>query len=375
MEVQVKDAGGICLKEVTKRFGHLVVVDSVSFRVKEGEFMSLLGPSGCGKTTTLRIIAGFVKPNLGTVEVGGVDVTHLPPYKRNIGLVFQSYALWPHMTVFENIRFGLKLNKVKPDVIKKTVEEVLSLTNLSGLEDRFPRELSGGQQQRVALARVLALHPAVFLLDEPLSNLDRKLRIYMRLELRQLQKKLGMTILYVTHDQEEALSMSDRVAIMNRGKIIQVGTPDEIYERPQSMFAADFVGNINVIEGEISEVLEDRALFKTSRGLTLKIVAGQGLRRADKMTLTIRPEKFKIFRESVKEENVLPGRVRFVDYFGSLIKYFVELETGDEMIVESQNLDARFDSGEKVYIKIDPLHCYSMTSKNRKDEDQGTTHL
>jgi len=363
MEEYGEDKAGISLKNVTKRFGHLVVVDSVSFHVKEGEFMSLLGPSGCGKTTTLRIIAGFLKPNEGTVYVGGVDVTHLPPYKRNLGLVFQSYALWPHMTVLENVQFGLKLNKVKPKAIKEKVAEVLSLTNLTGLEKRFPRELSGGQQQRVALARVLALNPAVFLLDEPLSNLDRKLRIYMRLELKQLQKKLRMTTLYVTHDQEEALSMSDRVAIMNKGKIVQIGTPDQIYEKPGSMFAADFVGNINVIEGEISDVSGNHATFKTSEGLTLKILAEEGLKPGDKINLTIRPEKVRVFREYPDGNNILAGHVKFVEYFGSLIKYFVELETAHQIIIESQNLDARFDSGEKIHLKIDPHHCYSIKSE------------
>jgi ABC-type Fe3+/spermidine/putrescine transport system ATPase subunit len=363
MHQPAADQRGIRLINVTKRFGHQAVVDDISFQVKEGEFMSLLGPSGCGKTTTLRLIAGFLKPNAGTILVGGVDVTHLPPYKRNIGLVFQNYALWPHMTVFENIAFGLKLKKVKPKAIKESIDKVLSLTGLTGLENRFPRELSGGQQQRVSLARVLALNPAVFLLDEPLSNLDRKLRIYMRLELRQLQKKLGMTILYVTHDQEEALSMSDRIIIIDKGKIIQVGTPDEIYERPQSIFAADFVGSVNAIQGAISDVIGNRATFRADHGLTFHVPANEGLKAGQKITITIRPEKFRISRQEMKDENVLAGQVRFVDYFGSLIKYFVEIAPEIEMVVESQNLDTRFQSGERVYLQIDPHHCYPIPSK------------
>jgi len=358
MEEYGEDKRGISLKNVTKRFGHLVVVDSVSFHVKEGAFMSLLGPSGCGKTTTLRMIAGFLKPERGTINIGGVDVTHLPPFKRNVGLVFQSYALWPHMTVFENISFGLKLDKIKPKAIKKKVGDVLSLTNLSGMENRYPRELSGGQQQRVALARALALDPAVFLLDEPLSNLDRKLRVYMRVELKQLQKKLGMTILYVTHDQEEALSMSDRVAIMNKGRIIQVGTPDEIYENPQSMFTADFVGNINMIEGVILEISGRLATFKTRDGFLLKVSLEKGMKPGARVNVAIRPEKLSVSRQPPEGENVFPGTVKFVDYFGSLIKYFVELETGFQLMAENQNLDARFNAGEKVYLKLEPGHCY-----------------
>jgi len=358
MEEYGEDTKGISLKNVTKRYGHLVVVDSISFDVKKGEFMSLLGPSGCGKTTTLRMIAGFVKPDRGTIDIGGEDVTHLPPFKRNVGLVFQSYALWPHMTVFENISFGLKLNKIKAKTIKEKVENVLSLTNLNGMENRYPRELSGGQQQRVALARALALDPAVFLLDEPLSNLDKKLRVYMRVELKQLQKNLRMTILYVTHDQEEALSMSDRVAIMNKGRIIQVGTPHEIYENPQSMFTADFVGNINMIEGVISEVSDRLATFRTRDGSLLKVSLEKTMKRGDTVNVAIRPEKLSVSRQQPQGDNVFLGTVKFVDYFGSLIKYFVELETGLQLIAENQNLDPRFNAGEKVYLKLEPGHCY-----------------
>ena len=358
--IATTDQGGIRLENVAKKFGNTMAVDSVSFHVRHGEFMSLLGPSGCGKTTALRIIAGFVKPTTGTVKVGGVDITHLPPFKRNIGLVFQNYALWTHMTVFENIAFGLKLRKFSSREIKQKVDDVISLTNLHGLEKRFPRELSGGQQQRVAVARVLALNPAVFLLDEPLSNLDRKLRIHMRQELRQLQERLGITTLFVTHDQNEALSMSDRVAIMNKGKIIQIGTPNEIYEKPRSMFVADFVGNTNSIEGDIVDVSEALATLKVKEGFSLKVRAEGEIKTGERLSITIRPERLKISPEPMQGDNVLPGSVKYVDYFGSSIRYHVALETGYLVVVEDQNIDKRMRAAERVYVKIDARHCYAI---------------
>jgi len=347
----------IC-KNILKKYGNVIAVDNISFYLEKGVFMSLLGPSGCGKTTTLRTIAGFLKPTSGTIHFRGREITHLPPFKREIGLVFQNYALWPHMTVFENIAFGLKLKKIKLREIKQKVAEVLSLVDLSGLDNRFPRELSGGQQQRVALARIIALDLNLWLMDEPLSNLDRKLRVYMRVELKRLQKKLGITTLYVTHDQEEALSMSDIVVLMNNGKITQIGTPVEIYEKPKNNFIAEFIGNINIFEGKILEVSNMLATFKTRWGFTLKAPINEGLMTKNKLNLAIRPEKVGISNELIEGKNVISGKVKSIDYFGSSTGYHVELEKGCKILIEAQNLDTMFNIGDKVYVKLYARHCF-----------------
>ncbi len=359
---------GIELQSITKKFGAVTAVDSASFRVEKGEFMSLLGPSGCGKTTVLRMIAGFEKPTAGSVKIGGVDVTKVLPFKRHIGLVFQNYALWPHMTVFEIIAFGLKLRKNSRQEIAAKVEEILSLTNLSGLEKRFPRELSGGQQQRVALARSLVLDPKVLLMDEPLSNLDRKMRINMRIELKQLQERLGMTTLYVTHDQEEALSLSDRVAIMNKGKIVRIGAPAEIYETPTCDFEADFVGTINIMKAVVERVNGEVMEIRTQEGLGLHMPRNRGLDAGDDIHVLVRPEKLRIFRSAQGHENLLPGEVIFADYFGSIIKYYIKLNDGYQAIVESQNQDERFRIGDEIFLMIDPRHCIPIKQEEGSHE-------
>ena len=241
----------LILDRVSKRFGHFDAVRDVSIEVAEGEFVVLLGPSGCGKTTTLRIIAGFVEPNVGTVSLGGRDVTRLPPWKRNTGLVFQSYALFPHLSVDQNVAFGLEMRGAKPDEIAPKVAEALRLVRLGHLGDRLPRQLSGGQQQRVALARALAFRPDILLLDEPLSNLDAKLRQEVRVEIRDLQRSLGITTVMVTHDQEEALTMADRLVVMSEGEVRQIGTQRDLYERPADSFVAGFVGRSSFIRGAI----------------------------------------------------------------------------------------------------------------------------
>ena len=242
-------AAAIRLEQVTKTFdGHVVAVDDVTLDIEAGEFFALLGPSGCGKTTTLRMIAGFEMPDSGRVHVGGRDITALPVHRREMGMVFQSYALFPHRTVVENVAFGLRMRDVpKPD-IERRVEAALALVALTGLEERKPGQLSGGQQQRVALARALVVEPPVLLCDEPLGALDRKLRQQMQFELKELQRRLGVTLVFVTHDQEEALAMSDRIAVMNKGRVEQVGAPTEIYERPRTRFVADFIGEINLLD-------------------------------------------------------------------------------------------------------------------------------
>ncbi len=236
---------------ITKRFDQAVAVDHVSLDVYRGEFLSFLGPSGCGKTTTLRMIAGFEEPDAGTITVMGEDMTDRPPHKRNLGMVFQNYALFPHMTVFDNVAFGLKMRKVGSSELKRRVAQVLDLVQLTQMHQRYPRQLSGGQQQRVALARAIVIEPYVLLLDEPLSNLDAKLRKAMQTELRDLQRRLGITAIYVTHDQEEAMTVSDRIVVMDHGQIMQIGTPTEVYRKPANEFVAGFIGQVNFIRGRL----------------------------------------------------------------------------------------------------------------------------
>jgi ABC-type Fe3+/spermidine/putrescine transport system ATPase subunit len=264
-------SAAIKLDQVTKTFdGRVMAVDSVSLDIAAGEFFSLLGPSGCGKTTSLRMIAGFEHPDSGRVHVGGRDITDLPVHRRDMGMVFQSYALFPHRTVAENVAFGLRMREVPKPEIERRVAAALAQVALTGFETRKPGQLSGGQQQRVALARALVVEPPVLLCDEPLGALDRKLRQQMQFELKELQKRLGVTLVFVTHDQEEALAMSDRIAVMNRGKVEQVGTPTEIYERPRTRFVADFIGEINI--------LEEGGRLRALRPEKIRLVAAEGAR-------------------------------------------------------------------------------------------------
>ena len=266
-------SAAIRLEQVTKTFdGRVVAVDAVTLDIAAGEFFSLLGPSGCGKTTSLRMIAGFEHPDSGRVHVGGRDITDLPVHKRDMGMVFQSYALFPHRTVAENVAFGLRMREVPKPEIARRVQAALAQVALTGLENRRPSQLSGGQQQRVALARALVVEPPVLLCDEPLGALDRKLRQQMQFELKELQKRLGVTLVFVTHDQEEALAMSDRIAVMNKGRVEQVGSPTEIYERPRTRFVADFIGEINI--------LEDKGAARALRPEKIRLVQPDGARLA-----------------------------------------------------------------------------------------------
>src|SRR5512136_2331910 len=273
----------IQLQDIVKKFGILEAVSHVSLEIRDGELFTLLGPSGCGKTTLLRLIGGFYKPDHGDIHFDGKSVTPIPPYGRNIGMVFQNYALWPHMTIVDNITYGLKLKKIPGPEISEKVSRVLKLVNLGGLEKRYPGQLSGGQQQRVALARALVLNPDVLLLDEPLSNLDAKIRIQVRAEIRKLQKDLGITTIYVTHDQEEALTLSDRIAVIDRGKMQQLGSPRDLYERPENPFVADFIGINNLIPGEILEVNATERWMKveTMVGVLTSLTNGR-LKASDK---------------------------------------------------------------------------------------------
>lgn len=325
-------------RNVTKMFNDFCALDNISLSIPKGCFMTLLGPSGCGKTTLMRNLAGFVEPEKGEIFLKGRKVNGLPPYKRNTPLVFQEYALFPHMTVAENICYGLKLKKTPAKTQKDKLQEMLKMFNLEGLEERFPRQLSGGQQQRVAFARALIMGQEVLLLDEPLSNLDAKLRVEVRSELRQIQQRLGITTIYVTHDQDEALSMSDCIAIMRQGRIEQVGTPWEIYFKPANKFVADFVGTVNFLDVEVDH-LDGNKLFLRWQDVVFPIDAGScSIKEGDKAVLVLRPEGIRIVASTNKENDasMLKGRIKFYSFLGRVIRYWVEVD-GYTFIVDDSN--------------------------------------
>jgi len=330
---------------LAKRYGDFYAVRDVSLGIRDGEFLVLLGPSGCGKTTTLRMVAGFIEPTAGHVKLGGSDVTLLPPWKRNAGMVFQSYALFPHLNVAQNVAFGLEMRKLAKADIERRVEETLALVRLGGYGARLPRQLSGGQQQRVALARALAIRPDVLLLDEPLSNLDAKLRQEVRVEIRELQRQLGLTTVMVTHDQEEALTMADRLVVMSEGSVRQVGSQRDLYERPADRFVAGFVGRSTFLEGAV----EAPGRFRTDGGLAIACAGGQAGRAA----LSLRPERLEIAAtRQAGLDNSLPGTVEFVSYLGALIDIHVRLSPGDRLVVQIANRDGGFapEVGQSVHV-------------------------
>ena len=305
------------INNVSKTFGSTEAVKDFDLDVEKGELVSFLGPSGCGKTTTLRMVGGFEMPTSGHIVVDGEDITDKPPNQRDVGMVFQSYALFPNMTVGGNIGFGLKVVKKPPEEIKQRVREMLELINMPEYGDRYPYQLSGGQQQRVALARALALRPEVLLLDEPLSALDAKIRVALRSEIRSIQRKLAITAIYVTHDQEEALSISDRVVVMNAGKMEQVGTPFEIYNFPQTAFVANFVGTLNAIE---AEVIDPKANTLRIDGIQLQAANGfEGKKSGDKVMIAIRPERFS-FASEQKKANVIDSVIENITFLGSIVR-------------------------------------------------------
>ena len=317
------------LKNLTKAYGTTLAVDDVSLAVESGELIAFLGPSGCGKTTTLRMVAGFIAPSMGEIWIQGRDITLLKPNHRDMGMVFQSYALFPHMTVDRNIAFGLHARGVPKAEIAPRVAVALELVGLSDLGARYPRQLSGGQQQRVALARVLALRPKLLLFDEPLSNLDAKLRVQMRHEIRGLQKEVGITSLFVTHDQEEAMTIADRIAVMNKGRIEQIGTPAEIYDNPHTRFVADFIGASNLIDGHVTG-----GRFVTSGGLQLPFIASQAA-EGKPYVLSIRPEKIEI--GDVRTAAILSGKVTRALKLGGLMEYAVALPSGETLVLHQQD--------------------------------------
>ncbi|HET7521212.1 MAG TPA: ABC transporter ATP-binding protein [Candidatus Limnocylindria bacterium] len=353
------------LDRITKRFHEVVAVDDLSLDIQRGEFFSMLGPSGCGKTTTLRMIGGFEEASEGTIYLGDADVTGLPPYKRDVNTVFQNYALFPHLTVFENVAFGLRRKKVQDTDIRRRVDEMLELVELPGFERRKPTQLSGGQQQRVALARALINHPRVLLLDEPLGALDLKLRKQMQLELKRIQTEVGITFIYVTHDQEEAMTMSDRIAVMRAGRIEQLGTPEELYERPTTAFVAGFLGVSNLLEGEIAGQEGSLLSIRLTDGTMLRAPANGTTSGA--VRLGVRPEKLRVdSSESVGATdglNALSGTVLDASYIGVSTQYLVQTNEGHRLTVYAQNLDTAGASelladGQRVQLTWKPQHTF-----------------
>jgi len=370
-EIQVR------LVNVTKTFGDVVAVDHVDLEVRSGEFFSLLGPSGCGKTTTLRIIGGFEEPTSGLVELQGQDVTWLPPYRRNVNTVFQNYALFPHLDVFENVAFGLRRKGIAGPEVRRRVEEMLELVELPGLGRRRPSQLSGGQAQRVALARALVNRPAVLLLDEPLGALDLKLRKQMQLELKRIQQEVGITFIYVTHDQEEAMTMSDRIAVMHGGRHEQLGDPEDLYERPKTRFVAGFLGASNLLAGTLEGTADGFTLVRIAGG-TLVRVPGPGPEDARAgIEVGVRPEKIRIVANGQADPgaNVLVGTIVDASYLGVSTQYVIRLPTEEAVTVYEQNVERTARSslhgpGEQVTLAWAPDHTFVVPAAGKASEEE-----
>ncbi|MEO3814181.1 ABC transporter ATP-binding protein [Sphaerisporangium sp. B11E5] len=341
-------------------------VKGVSLAIAEGEFFSMLGPSGCGKTTTMRMIAGFEDPSRGTVRLHGQDVTDVPPNKRDVNMVFQSYALFPHMNVWENVAFGLRRKRVPDQEITRRVGEMLEIVDLTGREKRRPREMSGGQQQRVALARALVNHPRALLLDEPLGALDLKLRQAMQIELKRIQREVGITFVYVTHDQNEALTMSDRIAVMNDGLVEQLAGPREIYERPATKFVAGFIGTSNLLSGTVDHVGNGTATLRYGEGGRVLVPVADGAGTGGEVEVTVRPEKIRISAEEPPGDvSAVRGTVAEVVYLGTYNSYSVDLAGGTEFTVFEQNArdsSITAERGDSVWLWWQPQHSYAIGS-------------
>jgi spermidine/putrescine transport system ATP-binding protein len=342
----LSDGNAIEIRDVVKKFGEVAAVDHVSLQIRDGEFFSMLGPSGCGKTTTLRMIAGFEYPTSGEIRIHGREMATTPPHQRPVNTVFQSYALFPHMTVAQNVAFGLEMKRLPRAEAGPRVQEALEMVRLGGFAERYPRQMSGGQQQRVALARALVNRPEVLLLDEPLGALDQKLRKEMQLELKSLQSRVGITFIFVTHDQEEALTMSDRIAVMSQGRVLQVGTPTEIYERPTCKFVADFIGETNFIDGTVVENGGNYATIATPEGLRLRGITPRPVQMGEPATLSIRPEKARLLTPAnVRDEHAftMPVTVELVSYIGSDTRMTVRLSDERTLDVWEQNTRSTLD--------------------------------
>jgi iron(III) transport system ATP-binding protein len=346
----------ISLESLCKRYADLPAVDSLSLEVGDREFVTLLGPSGCGKTTTLRLIAGFLEPDAGVIRVDGRPISTpgacIPPEGRGMGMVFQNYAVWPHKTVYDNVAFGLKVRKVPSREQRERVNRILDLVNLTGLEERYPSQLSGGQQQRVALARSLVVEPRILLLDEPLSNLDAKLRERMRWELKTLQRQTGITFVYVTHDQSEAMALSDRIAVMHRGRLEQYGTPREVYTRPASRTVADFMGLVNFVPGRVGECHNGSHTVQIIGDHRLPCELPPGVREGQEVQVAVRPENVHLDPAAVADPCALHGTVTEAAYLGNLNDHQVTLPDGTRLRVQSHPLE-RFDVGQPVAVRFD----------------------
>jgi ABC-type Fe3+/spermidine/putrescine transport system ATPase subunit len=349
------------LRNITKRFGRVTAVDDLSLDVPEGKFTTLLGPSGCGKTTTLRMIAGIYSPDGGDILIAGQRVNDLPPQKRNTAMVFQEYALFPHMNVYENICYGLKRRREPREEIRDKVERMLEFLGLEQLARNAISQLSGGQQQRVALARALVLEPGVLLLDEPLSNLDAKIRIKIRTELKQIQQSLGKTTIYVTHDQEEALSISDYIALIDKGKLTQWGTPDELYYRPANAFAADFIGTANFVQAKVIEAGRDGVLVDLDFGRVLVRSGGGTFAKGDAVTLVIRPGSLRLYPGRRRGRDDFQGAVAHASFLGETTRFW--LRTGSfEWIADVPSVSSSYEAGQSLWIRLDPegVHALKM---------------
>ena len=351
------------IKDVHKSFGKNHVVKGINLSIGDGEFLCLLGPSGCGKTTLLRMIAGLTETDEGKIIINGKDMTDLPPDKRSNGMVFQNYALFPHMTVEQNIAYGLKRHRVPKDETKRRVQFGLEMVRLEGLGKRYPRELSGGQQQRVALARALVMNPDLLLLDEPLSNLDAKLRKEMRLEIRNIQKKLNVTTIFVTHDQEEALTMADTIAIMNGGVVEQLGSPLEMYEHPNTQFVASFIGGTNLIEGEVV-TSEGNAVTARCGKTMLRGLTNNTLTPGQKVITSQRPERLRLHANGETGGNCVRGKITTRVYLGASIRFVVEDEEGRNIIVDlpiNEDLEI-YKTGAPCFVIWDSDDCHVLDS-------------
>src|SRR3989449_3150132 len=356
LEVSVANDPHLRVSHVTKRFGGVTAVDDVSFDVPRGSFATLLGPSGCGKTTTLRMIAGFYEPDAGDIELAGKRINNLPAHRRGAAMVFQDYALFPHMSVRANVGYGLRLQrKSKADIAKK-VDETLKFVGLAGLGDRQPNQLSGGQQQRVAVARALVVEPQILLLDEPLSNLDAKLREEMRFEIRRLHETFGITTLYVTHDQAEAMVISDRIAVLDRGRVAQVGSAEEIFQQPRTRFVADFIGRTNLVDAVAATP------DAVTRGALRLRVASADLTPGARVSVSIRPHEIALATstEGHAGDNVVSGRVRRVSYLGDAVDYQIELADSDVVLRVAAAPVLRLRAGEAVRLTIPPSACVPL---------------
>jgi spermidine/putrescine transport system ATP-binding protein len=350
----------VTLDCVSKLYGRHAAVDQISLSIEEGEFLVLLGPSGCGKTTTLRMIAGLVEPTSGVIQIGGRDVTSLPARKRNIGMVFQDYALFPHMTIADNIAFGLRERRVEAHSAKKRVAELLSLVQLPNFEQRFPSQLSGGQQQRVALARALAYSPAVLLMDEPLGALDLKLRQAMQIELRRVQRTLGITTIFVTHDQEEAMSLADRIVVMREGRIEQAGTPEDLYQRPASSFVANFVGTINFLPGIVESVSGTACRVALTNGIVVEASTLTEL-SATRVRIAVRPENVILAPDHPGAGGEpLAGTVEQRRFLGNVVHYSLRISSGELLLVEHSSAAATLKIGDRVSLSWRAEHAHAF---------------